>query len=95
VLTDEEDSKWIGEGGGRLGAPLGDWLVVAVLVASLLDKDLRGSAPMYQTQPLRRKIRSMPQDIGPDQDSPTTTSAPSFPERITRNKAQALGVEHQ
>jgi len=30
------------------------------------DEDLGGSAPMDQAQPLRRKTRSMPQDIGPD-----------------------------
>jgi len=37
----------------------------------------------------------MPQYIGPGQDSPTTTSTPSLPQRITRSRAQALGVEHQ
>jgi len=58
------------------------------------DEDLGGSAPMDQAQPLRMKTRSMPQDIGPDQDSPTITSAPSLPQRITRSKEQTLGAEH-
>jgi len=43
------------------------------------NEDLEGSAPMNQDQPPRRKTRSMPQDIGSDQDSPTTTSTPSLP----------------
>jgi len=51
------------------------------------DEDLGGSALMDQTQPLRRKTRRWPQDIGPNQDSPTTTSAPSLPQRITRTRA--------
>jgi len=58
-------------------------------------EDLGGSAPMDQAQPLRRKTKSMPQDIGPDQDSPITTLAPSLPQRITRSRAQDLGAEHQ
>jgi len=59
------------------------------------DEDLGRSAPMDQAQPLRRKTRSMPQDIGPGQDFPTTTLAPSLPQRITKSRARALGAEHQ
>jgi len=58
----------------------------------ICDEDLGESVPTDQVQPLRRKTRSMPQDIGLGPDSPTTTSVPSLPQR---SRTQALGVEHQ
>ena len=59
------------------------------------DGDLGEGAPTDPTQPLKRKTRSMTQDLGPRQDSPAMTSTPTIPQRITRNRAQTLGVEHQ
>jgi len=59
------------------------------------DDDLEESALSDQAQPPRRMTRSMTPDTGLGRDSPATASAPSLPQRITRSRAQALGVEHQ
>jgi len=59
------------------------------------DDDLREAASTDPVQPLRRKTRSMTQDLGPEQDFPTMISTPNIPQRITRSRAQTLGVEHQ
>jgi len=59
------------------------------------DEDLGEGAPTDPTQPLRRKTRSMTQDLGFGQDFPTMTSAPTIPKKITRSKVQTLGAENQ
>jgi len=63
--------------------------------STITDEDLEESAPTDQAQPPRRMTKSMTQDTGLGQDSPATTSTPSLPQRITRSRAQALGVEHE
>ena len=59
------------------------------------DEDLGEGTPTDPAQPLWRKTRSMTQDLGSGQDSPTMNSTPIIPQRITRSRAQTLGVEHQ
>ena len=58
------------------------------------DEDLEERAPTNHAQPLRRTTRSMTQDLRPWQVSSTIISAPTIPQRITRSRAQTLGVEH-
>jgi len=59
------------------------------------DEDMRDSAPIEPAQPSIRMTRSMTQDLGLGQDPPlASASEPIIPKRITRSRAQALGVEH-
>jgi len=58
-------------------------------------EDLEKSAATDQAQPSRRMTLSMTQDIELGQSLPlANASAPSLLKRITRSRAQALGVEH-
>jgi len=60
------------------------------------DEDLEEGVPTDQAQPSRRMTRSMTHDTRLGQDpNLANASAPSFPQRITRSRAQALGAEHQ
>jgi len=55
------------------------------------DEDPGENASTDQTQPLRWKTRSMPQDIGSGQDSPATTSIPSLPSEDHEEQSTSLG----
>jgi len=57
------------------------------ILTQVYDEDLGERAPTDQAQPLRRKNRSMIQDLESGQDSPAMTSTPTIPQRITKSRA--------
>jgi len=57
---------------------------------------MRESAPIDQAQPSRRMTWSMTQDLGLSQDPPLASASEAIiTSRITKSRAQAMGVEHQ